>query len=177
MKLIFFYLRAKKVFLLIKSIFIVLNLLDDDECISYSTLYLNFFHIILLWVLSTRSTPYMTNWEKKNLLAVTLFSFFLIFHILSIVIHVFFTQTLRSPKQKNCFFYFNWVAFCVGIINTLLGYHPFRTINHIASSLNLVYRSIQYETITFLNPNFLHVILKYFNVSFASHASVPVLVV
>ena len=48
MKLIFFYLRAKKVFLLIKSIFIVLNLLDDDECISYSTLYLNFFHIILL---------------------------------------------------------------------------------------------------------------------------------
>ena len=100
----------------------------------------------------------MTNWEKKNLLALTLFSFFLIFHILSIVIHVFFTQTLRSPKQKNCFFYFNWVAFCVGIINTLLGYHPFRTINHIASSLHLVYRSIQYETITFLNPNFLHML-------------------
>ena len=72
---------------------------------------------------------------------------------------MFFLLKLCVHQSKRIvFFYFNWVAFCVGIINTLLGYHPFRTINHIVSSLHLVYRSIQYETITFLNPNFLHML-------------------
>ena len=89
MKLIFLLFKCKKVFLLIKNIFFVLYLLYDDECISYSTLDLIFFsYYSAMTVIYTVNTIH-DQLEKGNVLAVTLFSFFLIFHVLSIIIHVF----------------------------------------------------------------------------------------
>ena len=133
MKLIFFYLRAKKVFLLIKSIFIVLNLLDDDECISYSTLYLNFFHIILLWVLSTRSTPFMTNW-KKECAGCDIIQ--LLSYIPCAFDHnpCFFYPNFAFSKGKELFFLFQLGGTLRGNHQHPFGLSPFRPINHISSS-------------------------------------------
>ena len=56
--------------------------------------------------------------EKKNVLAVTLFSFFLIFHVLSIIIHVFYPNFAFS-KEKELFLTPFWVITLLGQSTTL----------------------------------------------------------